>query len=164
MKKIYKTGWHTIINKAGHKQKVNYKPSNFKAKKLKQNLQFDTSRRVWIHAEVFALDKTGFGVIETRKGYRSSITFLYQETRGSKRDEEFRLYIFTELPDVTEKELKNAIEMFFDKKGFWFPISSIYGKELNAETTKTPDKIDVYFCDFLQNGKVVIHEEIKRKW
>lgn len=96
--------------------------------------------------------------------YRSGQTYVYQETRGAKRLEEYRIYIYTTTPDVTDSDLDAQMTNFFEEKGFTVPLSKVKGDELNNEVDDMPPnkKTDIYYMTFSLDDQKKFEEEARR--
>lgn len=142
MRKFYKTGKH-VIYKDGKYYTSNFKPSNFRKKIIEENLIYDRKLKAWVS------DEQDF--------YRSTITFLYSETRGQKRKEEIRIEIVSDRK-ITENDINNIFNKYVEKIGFELPAERIKGTEINEriDEHEARTRLNKFVCHLLMNNSELL--------
>jgi len=147
-RKFYKTGWKSIINKNGKIQKVNYKPSNFKKKKSRENLKFEG--KVW-KSDSWEYDKK-------QKKYLSKFEGKVWKSDSWEYDKKQKKYLSVELELPFEPE-KPKIQEYY-RSVFTYLYQESKGRKRKEEIrifiiTETPceseESINEVRDEFIEN-------------
>jgi hypothetical protein len=171
MRKIYKTGWHRIIDKNGKARKYNYKPSNWKNKEVKydKHLKAYITDNSYSYVQEKDLPPDEYFEKPINKYYRTEMTYNYIAKKGARKGltETIRIWIYTNEPNVTDNELIDIKEKFSMENPFLdyieFSQGKIEGREINEETDYHSGNLNEWNCIFeIGNKGTTIKAKYKR--